>query len=97
MRADDVLAAEPGLRRLQAPTLIVWGAADPFFPRKWAYWLASVIPGVTDVLELAEAKLFFPDERRTNSPSPSASSRNQRDRHCRCPVAISVAPGTLLA
>jgi pimeloyl-ACP methyl ester carboxylesterase len=63
MRADDLLAAEPGLRRLQAPTLIVWGAADPFFHRKWAYWLASVIPGVTDVLELAEAKLFFPDER----------------------------------
>src|SRR5215470_12881722 len=44
MRADDVLAAEPGLRRLQAPTLIVWGTADPFFHRKWAYWLASVIP-----------------------------------------------------
>ena len=63
MRAHDLLAAEPGLRRLQAPTLIVWGTADRFFHRKWAYWLASVIPGVTDVLELAEAKLFFPDER----------------------------------
>jgi pimeloyl-ACP methyl ester carboxylesterase len=54
---------EPLLRKLMAPTLIVWGAADPFFPLKWAYWLKGVIPGATKVVEIDGAKLFFPEER----------------------------------
>ena len=54
---------EPLLRKLTAPTLIVWGAADPFFPLKWAYWLKGAIPGATRVVELEGAKLFFPEER----------------------------------
>ena len=33
---------EPLLRKLTAPTLIVWGAGDHFFPLKWAYWLKGV-------------------------------------------------------
>ena len=51
------------LRKLTAPTLIVWGAADPFFPLKWAYWLKGAIPGAREVVELEGAKLFFPEER----------------------------------
>ena len=45
------------------PTLIVWGTGDRFFHRKWAYWLRDTIPGATEVVEIAGARLFFPDER----------------------------------
>ena len=63
LRAEDLLAAEPGLRKLDVPTLIVWGDADDFFETRWAYWLRDTIPGVTEVVEIPGAKLFFPDER----------------------------------
>jgi pimeloyl-ACP methyl ester carboxylesterase len=59
----DLLAVEPALARLTVPTLVVWGTADEFFDVRWAYWLRDTIPGVTEVIELAGAKLFFPDER----------------------------------
>ena len=48
LHARDLLAAEPALRRLQVPTLIVWGTGDIFFRRKWAYWLRDAIPGATE-------------------------------------------------
>jgi pimeloyl-ACP methyl ester carboxylesterase len=54
---------EPKLRKLQAPTLIVWGTGDVFFDKRWAYWLKDTIPGVTEVIEVPDAKLFFPEER----------------------------------
>jgi pimeloyl-ACP methyl ester carboxylesterase len=54
---------EPQLRQLRAPTLIVWGTGDGFFPLKWAYWLKDTIPGARAVVELEGAKLFFPEER----------------------------------
>src|SRR4030088_2332959 len=38
------VAVEPRLRQLQAPTLIVWGTDDVYFPVKWAHWLAEAIP-----------------------------------------------------
>jgi pimeloyl-ACP methyl ester carboxylesterase len=63
MEPSDLLDAEPALRRLDVPTLIVWGTADDFFDVKWAYWLRDTIPGARDVVELAGAKLFFPHER----------------------------------
>jgi pimeloyl-ACP methyl ester carboxylesterase len=63
LHARDLLAVEPALRKLQVPTLIVWGTGDIFFGRKWAYWLLDAIPGATEVVELAGARLFFPDER----------------------------------
>ncbi len=63
MHARDLLAVEPALARLQVPTLIVWGTGDTAFRRKWAYWLRDTIPGATEVVELAGARLFFPDER----------------------------------
>jgi len=59
----DLLAAEPALRRLPVPTVIVWGTADRFFDRKWAYWLRDTIPGATEVVEIDGGRLFFPDER----------------------------------
>lgn len=57
------VSVEPLLRRLHAPTMMVWGTNDIFFPLKWAYWLRDTIPGSKDVIELQNAKLFFPEER----------------------------------
>jgi pimeloyl-ACP methyl ester carboxylesterase len=54
---------EPLLRQLQAPTSIVWGTDDIYFPVKWAYWLANTIPGAKPPVELTGARIFFPEER----------------------------------
>jgi pimeloyl-ACP methyl ester carboxylesterase len=59
---SQTVAVEAQLRRLEAPTLIVWGTADVFFPVKWAYWLRGAIPGARKVIELEGAKLLFPEE-----------------------------------
>ena len=61
--ASQTREIEPLLRQLTAPTLIVWGTGDHFFPVKWAYWLKGAIPGARQVVELEGAKLFFPEER----------------------------------
>ena len=63
LRARDLVAIEDDLRRLAVPTLIVWGTGDRFFSTKWAYWLRDTIPGTRTVIELPDARLFFPDER----------------------------------
>jgi pimeloyl-ACP methyl ester carboxylesterase len=63
LTAKDLLAVEPALASLRVPTLIVWGTSDRFFHRSWAYWLRDTIPGVTAVVEVPDARLFFPDER----------------------------------
>jgi pimeloyl-ACP methyl ester carboxylesterase len=60
---DDLLAAEPALRTLDAPTLIAWATDDEFFDLKWARWLHDTIPGARDLVEIAGGKLFFPHER----------------------------------
>jgi pimeloyl-ACP methyl ester carboxylesterase len=57
------LVIEPRLRQLCAPTLIVWGTDDVYFPVKWAHWLAQAIPGARPVVELTGARIFFPEER----------------------------------
>jgi pimeloyl-ACP methyl ester carboxylesterase len=57
------VAVEPLLRRLQAPTQVVWGTGDGFFPLRWAHWLREAIPGCTRVVEIEGARLFFPEER----------------------------------
>lgn len=59
----DLVAVEDELRRLAVPTLVVWGTGDIFFRVRWAYRLRDTIPGVTEVVEIEGAKLFFPDER----------------------------------
>jgi pimeloyl-ACP methyl ester carboxylesterase len=56
-------AIEPALRQLRAPTLIVWALNDIYFDVKWAHWLATTIPGVVRVVEVPDAKLFFPEDR----------------------------------
>jgi len=56
-------AAEPGLKKLRAPTLIVWGTDDVYFDVKWARWLAGTIPGTRRSIEVKGARIFFPEER----------------------------------
>jgi pimeloyl-ACP methyl ester carboxylesterase len=60
---DDLVDVAPALEELTVPTLLVWGTGDQFFDVKWAYWLRDTVPGVTEVVEVPGAKLFFPDER----------------------------------
>jgi len=78
LHARDLLAAGPALARLRVPTLIVWGTGDIFFRRKWAYWLRDTIPGATEVVEIAGARLFFPDER---AAELTAALRRHWDAH----------------
>jgi pimeloyl-ACP methyl ester carboxylesterase len=78
LHARDLLAVEPALRRLQVPTLIVWGTGDIFFRRKWAYWLRDTIPGATEVVEIDHGRLFFPDER---AAELTAALRRHWDAH----------------
>lgn len=63
--AAELTGIEPQLRRFGKPTLVVWGTGDPFFEVKWASWLADTIPGVTQVILIEGARLFFPEERPT--------------------------------
>jgi pimeloyl-ACP methyl ester carboxylesterase len=58
------------LRTLQVPTLIVWGLKDVFFDKKWAYWLKDTIPGARRVVEVEDARLFFPEDRPDTLASP---------------------------
>ena len=62
---DDkhTLAIEERLKKLNAPTLIVWGTDDVYFDVKWSRWLAETIPGTRRRVELKGARLFFPEER----------------------------------
>src|SRR5262249_22691082 len=54
---------EAKLRTLSAPTQIVWGTDDVYFPVKWADWLTDAIPGATRQVRLKNARLFLPEER----------------------------------
>ncbi|MFL6790773.1 MAG: alpha/beta fold hydrolase [Bradyrhizobium sp.] len=59
----QTVAVHSALRTLQVPTLIVWGLKDIFFDKKWAYWLRDTIPGAKRVVEVEDARLFFPEDR----------------------------------
>jgi pimeloyl-ACP methyl ester carboxylesterase len=61
--AADLMAVEPLLADLRAPTQVAWGTADPFFETSWADRLAEMIPGVERVVFVPDAMLFWPDER----------------------------------
>jgi pimeloyl-ACP methyl ester carboxylesterase len=63
LHARDLRAAGPGLARLTAPAVIVWGTGDTIFPVKWAYRLRDTIASATEVVEVDGGRLFFPDER----------------------------------
>jgi pimeloyl-ACP methyl ester carboxylesterase len=57
------VAIESRLKKLHAPTLIVWGTDDVYFDVKWSRWLAETIPGTRRRVELQGARIFFLEER----------------------------------
>ena len=59
----QTLSIEPQLKTLKAPTLIVWGTDDVYFPLKWSHWLAENIAGTRRRVEFKDARIFFPEER----------------------------------
>ena len=63
MDPSQTIAIESQLREVKAPTLVVWGDDDVFFPARWADWLQDRIPGVTRVVKIPGSRLFFPEER----------------------------------
>lgn len=63
LSAPHLVEIAPALRRLEAPTLIAWGAADAVFDVRWAYWLAGAIPGAGPVVEVEGARTFWMEER----------------------------------
>jgi pimeloyl-ACP methyl ester carboxylesterase len=64
------VAVHAALKTLEAPTLIVWGLQDFFFDVKWAYWLKDTIPGARRVVEVEDARLFFPEDRPDQLAAP---------------------------
>jgi pimeloyl-ACP methyl ester carboxylesterase len=64
------VAIHDALKRLDVPTLIVWGLQDFFFDKKWAYWLRDTIPGAREVVEVEDARLFFPEDRSDSLAQP---------------------------
>jgi pimeloyl-ACP methyl ester carboxylesterase len=58
----DLIEIAPQLRALDAPTLVLWGTADLFFPMKWAYWLKDNLKRVEEVVEIEGAPVFWPEE-----------------------------------
>ena len=63
MNCDQTVSIESQLKKLQTPTLVLWGTDDVFFTIDWAYWLKSTIPGATKVVEFEGARLFLSEER----------------------------------
>jgi pimeloyl-ACP methyl ester carboxylesterase len=63
IQGKELDAIEPLLAEFRVPTLLVWGTGDPNFGLEWAYRFRDAVPGVTEVVEVPGAKLFFPDER----------------------------------
>jgi pimeloyl-ACP methyl ester carboxylesterase len=61
--AEDLAALEPELRRLEVPTIAVWGTGDDIFPLELAHWLRDTIPGFRELVEVDDGKLFWPFER----------------------------------
>jgi pimeloyl-ACP methyl ester carboxylesterase len=63
MDSRQTTAILPALEKLDVPTLVAWGLGDVYFAEEWADWLARTIPGVRRVEKIANARLFFPEER----------------------------------
>jgi pimeloyl-ACP methyl ester carboxylesterase len=59
----DMDAVSGPLHGLDVPTLLVWGTGDAAFGVKWAYYLRDMLPGAREVIEVDDAKMFFPEER----------------------------------
>ncbi|MDG3440923.1 alpha/beta fold hydrolase [Nitrospirillum amazonense] len=59
---NPLAGIEKELRRVTAPTRIVWGTADTIFDPAGGDYLAGILPNCQGVRHLPQAKLFFPEE-----------------------------------
>src|SRR5205807_7989901 len=59
----DLIEIRAELAALPAPTLVLWGNADGFFPMAMAHWLRDHLAAVTEVVELDGERAFWPEER----------------------------------
>lgn len=57
------MKAVDGLRRFDAPTLVVWGKNDVFLPPRWGHKLADDIPGCERIELIERAGHFWQEER----------------------------------
>ena len=71
------VAIHDALKTLEVPTLVVWGLKDIFFDRRWAYWLKDTIPGARRVVEVEDARLFFPEDRPDTLAGPMLQFWNE--------------------
>jgi pimeloyl-ACP methyl ester carboxylesterase len=62
-KAEELKEVAPLLSQLQAPVQLAWGTADVFFPPACAERLKRLIPATERVILVADAMLFWPDER----------------------------------
>lgn len=63
IRKRDLIEIRAELMAMPAPTLVLWGNADGFFPMAMAHWLRDHLARVTEVVELDGARVFWPEER----------------------------------
>jgi pimeloyl-ACP methyl ester carboxylesterase len=62
LEQNPLAGIEPLLKRLQAPTRIVWGMADTIFSRDSPDYLDAILPQSRGVRRIDGARLFFPEE-----------------------------------
>ena len=59
---NPLAGIESQLRKCTLPTRIVWGMGDTIFKTSSPDYLAGILPNVTGIRRLENAKLFFPEE-----------------------------------
>ena len=62
LERNSLEGLKPALGKCTVPTRIVWGMADTIFSSDNAKYLAQIMPRITGIRRLAEARLFFPEE-----------------------------------
>ncbi|MDI9248313.1 MULTISPECIES: alpha/beta hydrolase [unclassified Stenotrophomonas] len=60
---SQTVKIERALRGVAVPALVVWGTGDIFFGKEWSDFLARTLGGPVTQLEVANARLLFPEER----------------------------------
>jgi pimeloyl-ACP methyl ester carboxylesterase len=56
---SHTIALEPDLPSLTAPTTMIWGTGDPYFPIHWAHWLMKRIAAPQMLHVIYGAKLYM--------------------------------------
>lgn len=94
--SPNSLAALPGLRRFDHPTLLIWGRDDPHFGPRWAQRLHADIPGAHQ-LELLPATGHLLMEEQPERLAALIADFLTEPRGTPTPPATSTRPGRLPA